>query len=265
MTIFEVDPDRPDEARAVYQYRWTPQTGPFGIEQGTMDDPGIPVDHSLVGHRRALDGIVVPARPHFGFVGGAPRAAESVDTIPPGYFGGNIDNRRAGSGARIYLPVAVEGALLSIGDGHFSQGDGEINGTGLEMSLTGTFRLRLHKSGTDTVPGVRGRTAPVIGTPEAWVIQSFRFENHLRDLGRSAQTDVYTRSSVDHALRHAFRQGRRFLRDVHGLTEDDARALLSVAADFSVTQVADGNFGVHVAIRRSLFHPPGGSARSAGA
>lgn len=85
------------------------------------------------------------------------------------------------------------------------------------------------------------------------MIQSFSFENHLRDLGRIAQTDVYTRSSVDGALRNAFRQGRRFLMDVYGLTQDDAHALLSVAADFSVTQVADGNVGVHVTIRRALF------------
>ncbi|SNS31895.1 transcriptional regulator, AraC family [Tropicimonas sediminicola] len=255
VTIFEVDLERPDEARALYQYDWTPQTDPFGIEHRTMDYPGLPVDHGSVEHRQTLPGIVVPARPHFGFVGVAPREANIVDSIPPGYFGGNVDNWRAGPGSRIYLPVAVEGALLSIGDGHFSQGDGEINGTGLEMSLTGTVRLRLHKAGTDMPAQVRGLSAPIIETSDEWVIQSFSFENHLRDLGRSAQTDVYTRSSVDHALRNAFRQGRRFLMDVYDLTEDDAHALLSVAADFSVTQVADGNFGVHVTIRRSLFSP----------
>ncbi|MBL3570034.1 hypothetical protein BV509_13050 [Rhodovulum sulfidophilum] len=184
--------------------------------------------------------------------------------MSPGYFGGKIDNRRAGPGARIHLPVAVEGALRSIGEGHFSQGDGESNGIGLEMSLTGTIRLRLHKAGTDTVPEVRGLTAPVIETPEAWAIQSFGFGNHLRALGRSAQTAVYTRASVDHALRTAFRQGRRFPMDVHGLTEDDAHALLSVAADFSVTQVADGDFGVHVTIRRSIFRRSAGSAPLSG-
>ncbi len=253
VTIFEVDLDRPEEARAIYQYEWTPQTDPFGVVHDTMDYPGIPVDHDRVDHRRSLTGITVPARPHFGFVGVAPREAEIVDSIPPGYFGGNVDNWRMGPGSKVYLPVAVDGALLSIGDGHFSQGDGEINGTGLEMSLTGTVRVRLHKVGADTVPHVRGLATPLIETPDEWVIQSFSFENHLRDLGRSAQTDVYTRSSVDHALRNAFRQARRFLMDTYGLTEDDSHALLSVAADFAVTQVADGNFGVHASIRKSLF------------
>lgn len=253
VTVFEVDLARPDEARALYQYDWTPQTDPFGVVHETMDYPGIPVDPATVAHRRALDGVVIPARPHFGFVGVAPREAEIVDTIPPGYFGGNLDNWRAGPGARLYLPVAVDGALLSIGDGHFSQGDGEINGTGLEMSLTGTIRVRLHKADQPSPPHLRGLSTPLIETPEAWVIQSFSFENHLRDLGRTAQSDVYTRSSVDHALRNAFRQARRFVMDVYGLSEDEAHAILSVAADFSVTQVADGNFGVHASIRRALF------------
>lgn len=261
VTIFEVDLARPDEARAIYQYDWTPQTDPYGVVHETMDYPGIPVDHRLVEHRKALPGVTVPARPHFGFIGVAPREADIVDSIPPGYFGGNIDNWRAGPGARVYLPVAVEGALLSIGDGHFSQGDGEINGTGLEMSLTGTVRLRLHKAGHQTAPQVRGLTAPLIETPDAWVIQSFSFENHLRDLGASAQTEVYKRSSVDHALRNAFRQARRFLMDSYGLSEDDALALLSVAVDFSVTQVADGNFGVHAVIRRALFDTPSRGGR----
>lgn len=129
------------------------------------------------------------------------------------------------------------------------------------MSLTGTVRITLHKAQGATIPQVRGLATPVIETPDEWVIQSFSFENHLRDLGRSAQTDVYTRSSVDAALRNAFRQARRFLMDTYGLSEDDSHALLSVAADFGVTQVADGNFGVHATIRKSLFE--GVAAKSA--
>jgi acetamidase/formamidase/AraC-like DNA-binding protein len=253
ITIFEVDLANPDHARAIYQYEWTAQTDPFGVVHPTVDYPGILVDHSLVQHRPALAGIIIPARPHFGFVGVAPREAEIVDSIPPGYFGGNIDNWRAGPGARIYLPVAVEGAQLSIGDGHFSQGDGEINGTALEMSMTGKVRLHLHKMGETTPSHVRGLSGPLIETPDVWVIQSFSFENHLRDLGRTAQTDVYKRASVDQALRNAFRQARRFLIDSYGLSEDDATALLSVASDFSITQIADGNIGVHTTIPKKLF------------
>jgi len=254
VTIFEVDLQHPDEARPLYQYVWTPQTDPFGVVHATMDYPGIPVDPASIDKRRsALNGVTVPARPHFGFVGVAPSEAEIVDSIPPGYFGGNVDNRRAGPGTSVYLPVAVAGALLSIGDGHFSQGDGEVNGTGLEMSLTGTVQLRLHKSGPTAPPHIRGLCTPLIETPDQWVIQSFSFENHLRDLGGSAQTEVYTRATVDLAMRNAFRQTRRFLMDTYCMSEDDAHALMSVAVDFSVTQVADGNFGVHATVRKSLF------------
>ena len=197
----------------------------------------------------------MPARPHLGFIGVAPREAEIVDTIPPGHFGGNLDNWRAGPGATLYLPVSVEGGLLSVGDGHFAQGDGEVNGTGLECSLTATLRLHLHKA--HLLPAhLRGLPTPLLETPTHWIVQAFSFQNHLRDLGRGAQSEVYARSTVDLALRNAFRQARRFLMDAFALDEDEALSLMSVAVDFGVTQVADGNFGVHAAIAKDLRRPP---------
>ncbi|WP_111431769.1 acetamidase/formamidase family protein [Rhodobacteraceae bacterium DSL-40] len=253
VTIYEIDLADPEVARALYSYRWTPQTDPFGVEHATIDYPGIPVDPATIAPRhRVLAGVEIPARPHFGFVGVAPREAELVDTIPPGYFGGNIDNWRAGKGARLFLPVSVEGALLSIGDGHFAQGDGEIDGTGLECSLTGRVRIGLHKA--DALPDhLRGLPAPLIETPTHWVVQAFSFQNHLRDLGANAQAEVYARSTVDLALRNAFRQTRRFLMDAFGFSEDEAVSLMSVAVDFGVTQVADGNFGVHATIGKAMI------------
>jgi acetamidase/formamidase/AraC-like DNA-binding protein len=253
ITIYEIDLADPSVARALYSYRWTPQTDPFGVVHETIDYPGLVVDHDRVELRDSLEGIIVPARPHFGFIGVAPREAELIDSIPPGYFGGNFDNWRSGKGAKVYLPVAVEGALLSIGDAHFAQGDGEVNGTGLECSMTGDIRLTLHKPGETCAPHLRGLSAPLIETETHWVIQSFSYENYLRDLGRDAQSEVYKRSTVDQALRNTFRQTRRFLMDTYALSEDDAVSLMSVAVDFSVTQVADGNLGVHATIRKDLF------------
>lgn len=256
VTIFEIDLADPSCARALYSYQWTPQTDPFGVQHETIDYPGLIVDHARVQRRPSLENISVPARPHFGFIGVAPREAELIDSIPPGYFGGNVDNWRAGKGAKVYLPVAVEGALLSVGDAHFAQGDGEVNGTGLECSMTGEIRITVHKSGASCAPHLRGLNTPLIETSTHWVIQSFSYENYLRELGRDAQSDVYKRSTVDQALRNAFRQARRFLMDTYGLSEDDAVSLMSVAVDFSVTQVADGNLGVHATIPKDLF-PPG--------
>lgn len=255
VTIFEIDLASPDVARALYSYRWTPQTDPFGVVHRTMDYPGVIVSHDTIDKDwRALQGIAVPARPHFGTVALAPREDDLVDSIPPGYFGGNIDNWRLGKGSRIFLPVSVAGGLLSIGDGHFTQGDGEADGTGLECSLTADLRLTVHKMNGDGAPAfLRALGGPLIETPTHWVIQSFSYPNYLRELGRDAQSKVYQRSSVDLAMRNAFRQARRFLMERHRLTEDEAHCLLSVGADFGVTQVADGNFGVHASIPKALW------------
>jgi hypothetical protein len=89
--------------------------------------------------------VRIPVRPHFGVIALAPREADIVDSTPPGYFGGNIDDWRIGKGATMYYPVAVAGGLLSVGDPHASQGDSELCGTAIECSLTGTFQLILHK------------------------------------------------------------------------------------------------------------------------
>ncbi|MDF2995597.1 MAG: Transcriptional regulator, AraC family with acetamidase/formamidase [Xanthobacteraceae bacterium] len=255
VTIFELDLDGgATHARPVYSYRWTPQTDPFGVRHETIDYPGIPVDHASVEERHGVMAHVrVPIRPHFGFMGVAPKEADIVDSIPPGYFGGNIDNWRAGRGTTLYLPVAVPGALFSVGDGHLAQGDGEINGTALEASLTGDFRFRLHKKHSAEKPWLKGLGYPLLETPDEWVLQGFSYPNYLRELGQNAQSIVYKKSSLDLAMRSVFRTARKFLIDTYGLDEDEAVALMSIAVDFGVTQVADGNWGVHAIIRKEMF------------
>ena len=112
----------------------------------TYDYPGVPVVPGSVKRRHdVLDGIRIPLRPHFGVIAVAPREADFVDSIPPSYFGGNLDNWRLGKGSTVYLPVSVPGALLSVGDPHAAQGDGELGGTAIECSMTGTFQVILHK------------------------------------------------------------------------------------------------------------------------
>lgn len=254
VTIFEIDLAEPDVARPVYSYRWTPQTDPFAVVHETMDYPGIVVDPATVTRDfSALRGVEVPARLHFGTVALAPREDDVVDSIPPGYFGGNIDNWRLAKGSRIFLPVSVAGGLLSLGDGHFAQGDGEANGTGLECSLTTDIRITLHKASAGGPSYLRSLSGPLIETDSHWVIQSFSYPNYLRELGRDAQSKIYERSSIDLAMRNTFRQARRFVMEHYGLSEDEAHCLLSVGADFGVTQVADGNFGVHATIPKSLW------------
>jgi acetamidase/formamidase len=186
-------------------------------------------------------------------LGVAPREADLVDSIPPGYFGGNIDNWRIGKGATMYYPVAVPGGLLSAGDSHASQGDSELCGTAIECSLTGTFQLVLHKKATLAGTSLATLDYPLLETQDEWVLHGFSYANYLAELGEKAQSSIYEKSSVDLALKDAFRKMRAFLMSTKGLTEDEAISLMSIAVDFGITQVVDGNWGVHAVIKKSLF------------
>jgi acetamidase/formamidase len=255
ITIYEVDATGArDWAKALYNFRWVPQTDPFGVVHKMIDYPGVPVDHNLVQENWGiLKRVRIPIRPHFGVMGVAPQEAEMVDSIPPSYTGGNIDNWRIGKGATMYYPVAVAGALLSVGDPHASQGDSELCGTAIECSLTGTFQLIVHKRATLKGTPLENLNYPLLETQTEFLVHGFSFPNYLADLGASAQSDIYKKSSVDLALRDAFRKMRHLLMTTQGLSEDEAVSLMSVAVDFGVTQVVDGNWGVHALVKKHLF------------
>jgi acetamidase/formamidase len=253
-TIYEIDATgQRNWAQAVYNFRWTPQTDPFGVVHRTIDYPGVPVDHATVQENHGiLKNVRIPIRPHFGVMGVAPKEADYVDSIPPGYFGGNMDNWRVGKGATMYYPIAVPGGLFSIGDTHASQGDSELCGTAIECSLTGTFQLILHKKNA-LAGSLAGLNSPLLETQDEWVLHGFSFANYLEELGPKAQSDIYEKSSIDLALKDAFRKMRAFLMTTKGLSEDEAISLMSIAVDFGVTQVVDGNWGIHAIIKKSLF------------
>jgi acetamidase/formamidase len=255
ITIYEIDATgQRNWAKAVYNFQWTPQTDPFGVVHKTIDYPGVPVDHSTVKENHGiLKNVRIPIRPHFGVAGLAPKEADIVDSIPPSYVGGNIDNWRIGKGATMYYPVAVAGALLSVGDPHASQGDSELCGTAIECSLTGTFQLILHKANTLAGTSLAELNYPLLETQDEWVLHGFSYANYLVELGDKAQQTIYEKSSVDLALKDAFKKMRAFLMSTKGLSEDEAISLMSIAVDFGVTQVVDGNWGVHAIIRKSLF------------
>jgi acetamidase/formamidase len=174
----------------------------------------------------ALAGVRVPARPHLGAAGVAPNVAGRVSTIPPGDHGGNIDNWRIGAGAVMYYPVAVDGALFSIGDPHVSQGDGELSGTAIEASLDVLFQVVVRRD--------FAFPRPLLETPKYWIVHGFDEDLNI-------------------AMRRASLDMLGLLTDHMKLTRNDAYSLMSVAADFAVTQVVDGRQGVHVRIPRSVF------------
>jgi acetamidase/formamidase len=255
ITVYEIDATgTKDWAKAIYNYRWVPQTDPDGVVHEIIDYPGVPVDHSTIEkNENVLQGVRVPIRPHFGTMGVAPEEADFVDSIPPAYFGGNIDNWRIGKGGTMYYPIAVEGALLSAGDPHSAQGDSELAGTAIETSLTGIVQVILHKQSDLEGTILEDLHYPLLETDSEWVVHGFSFANYLEELGENAQSEIYSKSSVDGAMRDAFRKMRHFLMTTKGLSEDEAVSLMSVAVDFGVTQVVDGNWGVHGVLPKRVF------------
>ena len=174
-------------------------------------------------------GITLPLAPFFGSIGVAPPPLVGrISSRPPGYHGGNLDNKELVSGTTLYLPVHVAGAQLSIGDGHALMGDGEVTGTALETSLRGTFELRVRK-------GMHLRW-PRAETPTHYIAMGLD-----PDLDEAAK--LATREMVD------------FLVAEHNMTRDEAYMLCSLAADLRVTQVVDATKGIHVMLAKSLFLP----------
>jgi acetamidase/formamidase len=204
--------------RALFAYDW--QTTPL------VDSPGTIVDPGSVPREPALEGVTVPLRPHFGTMGVAPAAPGRHSSVPPGDHGGNIDNWRIGAGARMLYPVQVAGALLSLGDPHVSQGDGEISGTALEASLNALLRLRLRVD--------LELKMPLLETPTELVVHAFG-------------------DDLDEAMRAASLRTLDLLGSRFGLSRDDAYAFSSLAVDFAVTQVVDGRQGVHARIDKRCF------------
>lgn len=174
-------------------------------------------------------GLEIPLRPFFGVMGVAPApSAGVVSSVPPGRHGGNIDNKELIPGATLYLPVHVDGALFSVGDGHGVQGDGEVCLTAIETGLTGTFELHLH-------PG-RSLDWPYAETP-----------SHLITMAFDPDLDV----CVTIALRDMIAS----ICARTGLSREDAYTLCSLAADLRITQVVNGNKGVHVMLEKRYLAP----------
>jgi acetamidase/formamidase len=142
---------------------------------------------------------------------------------------------------------------MSVGDPHASQGDSELCGTAIECSLTGTFQLILHKKADLAGTSLEEMDHPMLETQTEWLVHGFSVPNYLATLGKDAQSEIYNKASIDDAMRDAFLKMRKFLMGTKGLTEDEAHSLMSVGVDFGITQVVDGNWGVHAIIKKEIF------------
>jgi len=217
--------------------------------------PGIITSHPTGTEDYSIRGkFKVPANLHIGNIGLAPMWNSTVTSIPPLVTGGNMDNRRVGAGSTLFLPVQVAGALLSAGDAHTAQGDSELDGTGVETSINGKFKLTLHKA--DSLPEiVQDLSFPLIETDTHWVVQGYTFADYLNELP-NPQSAIYSNSSIDRAMTVAYNNTRDWMMNTLNMTEDQVITAITIAVDFGVTQVVDGNWGVHASVPKKPFNLP---------
>jgi len=140
-----------------------------------------------------------------------------------------MDNKELGVGSISYFPVFVPGALFSAGDGHGLQGDGEVCLSAIETALTGTFEFHVRKD--------MKLERPRAQTPDAWITMGFH-------------------EDLDDAAKEALRDMIVLIREHCGLSAQDAYTLCSLAADLRVTQMVDGNKGIHCVIAKTRLPVP---------
>jgi acetamidase/formamidase len=193
--------------------------GSWGV---TLSEPPHRIDWELAGGAGRGAGRTIRLAPFLGVLGMPPPEPGIHSTVPPRRWGGNIDCKELVAGATLYLPIPVDGALFSAGDGHAAQGDGEVSGTAIETPVMATLTLDVR----DDLP----LEWPVARTADAWL--AFGFDEHL---GRAARIAV--EGMLDLMEREL------------GLARGEALALASVVVDLRVTQVVNEALGVHAVLR----------------
>jgi acetamidase/formamidase len=167
--------------------------------------------------------IAIPFEPFCGVMGVAPAEPGRLDTWPPRANGGNVDIRHLTRGTSLRLPVLAEGALFSCGDCHAAQGDGEINGTGIESPMTVTLRFDLRKS--TPIPELQFTTPAGQRLTRADEGGYFVTTSHGPDLFTNARTAV--RYMLDH------------LESERGLTREQGYCLCGAAVDLKISEIVD--------------------------
>lgn len=187
-------------------------------EQGLLWtlDPDLQVGRDQHGHRVAL-------RPFLGVVGMPTAEPGPHSTAPPRPTGGNLDCKELVTGSSLFLPVAVPGGLVSVGDGHAAQGDGEVCGQAIECPMErAVLTFVLHPDRRLTMPRAR--------TPVGWL--TFGLDPDLNEA-----TAVALGAMLD------------LMEELLEVDRHTALALASVAVDLRITQIANGVWGVHALLR----------------
>lgn len=195
---------------------------PLNDRLGLSNGPGVSLDWTLDAGEaigRAERGYELDLHPFLGVLGMPPPEPGVHSTAPPRIWGGNIDCTELVEGARLYLPISVDGTLFSAGDGHARQGDGEVSQLAIECPLRRAV-LTLAVRDDLELP------TPIAWTPEAWL--TFGFDEDL-DEAAAIATDAMLEL-----------MGRE-----RGFGRAEALALASLVVDLRITQMVNGVRGVH--------------------
>jgi acetamidase/formamidase len=200
---------------------WTACIPGFGLLADEFPDPALRISNLSDGVAEFLPGVRVPLAPFCGVIGLA-SPGEPRSTIPPTATGGNMDTRHLVAGTRLWLPVQVPGALLSLGDGHAAQGDGEVCGTAIETLMRAQLRLTVRKD--------LRVTAPEFETPGP--------------LGSATNTGPWfatdgVGADLFVAARDATRRMIERLGVRYNLAPSDAYMLVSVAGELRISEIVD--------------------------
>ena len=208
--ILDLEPDT---------WGWTANIPGFGLLADRFGDAVYRTSRISGGTIELFTGMRIPSLPMIGTIGIAPAEYGQFSVIPPTRYGGNMDIRHVGAGAVLYLPVAVDGALLSLGDGHAAQGDGEVCGTAIETRSVATIRLKLECD--------RHLPTPMLLTDP----RSQRSGRAFATTGIGPDLMQAARDATNAMVAEIVRRT--------ALSEIDAYLLASVAGDLKISEIVD--------------------------
>ncbi|WP_433742246.1 acetamidase/formamidase family protein [Falsibacillus pallidus] len=195
------------------------------MEETTLDWE-IDRDHMTGKTRIGERSFTVDLEPFMGVMAVAPEEPGVHPTIPPDRFGGNIDCKELAEGSTLYLPVFVEGALFSVGDGHAKQGDGEVSGQAIECPMDSVV-LKIEAVDMQL-------NGPLADTPKGWM--TFGFHEDLNEATIMALNEMV-----------------QFIQQKYEVTKTEAVTLASTAVDLHITQIVNGVKGVHAILPHNAF------------
>jgi formamidase len=226
------------------RYATSPQLPGVRIPNGAfMGTAGVAPSHEQLGRWSAREaelksrgGRVWPPDADNAVPAAGKAASEGLRTIPPRENCGNVDVKQLTKGSRLYIPVNVEGALYSVGDGHYAQGDSECCGTAIEMGATAVVRFKIHRGEAKARRIVWPRFAHpgFFAAPESGMPRNF-----IATMGMPIGPDGRNENcDVSLAARNAVIEMIKLLEE-RGWTKEQAYVLCSVAVDLRVSQVVD--------------------------